>query len=505
MPNSFSSRNRPDGADPSKFSCSPDAEATYDGVENYTEGEGKEGAKYSTSMEYFSEKKTDVEAASFPESSLAAADSLALSLKEDVYVEHILPSEEEIAKEEEKKYIRKKRIARICCISGCIGLLIGIIVLAVMLTKHKKIKEDDFERGIVVNDGSGIGSIESIETNVETNVDEATSAEASKDGDNIFIAESLPEIYYLLESKVYNATALLDLDTPEGKAYNVLLQEEEIKKNSLVLRSINDIDLERYALLVFYFGSDGSAWTNTAGWSNPSEACENWYGVTCQDSLVTGIDLGKLTIIVHHLHECISFEILSAFHYLCEHFPNSSKLIVTIFCYCTDRNNLYGEISEDFCLMNNLKKIRLSDNEVKLPSCFSKLSNLEELDYRGNNYDGELPNDLHSMSSLTYLQLSDNVFTGSLDALFPADASDQPIFPNLTTLNLANNDLSGQIPESRLRRMPNLKQLILHGNPDLSGSLNEMCKGNVISQIDVDCDNISCRCCQSGNNCPSSW
>merc|ERR1712166_934502 len=88
------------------------------------------------------------------------------------------------------------------------------------------------------------------------------------------------------------------------------------------------------------------------------------------------------------------------------------------------------------------------------------------------------------MSSLTYLQLSDNVFTGSLDALFPADASDQPIFPNLTTLNLANNDLSGQIPESRLRRMPNLKQLILHGNPDLSGSLNEMCKGNVISQID---------------------
>ncbi|OEU15539.1 L domain-like protein [Fragilariopsis cylindrus CCMP1102] len=411
-------------------------------------------------MEYFSEKKADVEAASFPEPSLAAADSLALSLKEEVYVEHILPSEDEIAKEEEKKYIRKKRIARICCISSCIGLLIGIIVLAVMLTKHKKIKEDDFERGIVVNDGSGIGSIESIETNVETNVDEATSVEASKDGDNIFIAESLPELYYLLESKVYNATALLDLDTPEGKAYNFLLEEEEIKKNSLVLRSINDIDLERYALLVFYFGSDGSAWTNTAGWSNPSEACENWYGVTCQDSLVTGIDL--------------------------------------------DRNNLYGEISEDFCLMNNLKKIRLSDNEVKLPSCFSKLSNLEELDYRGNNYDGELPNDLHSMSSLTYLQLSDNVFTGSLDALFPADASDQPIFPNLITLNLANNDLSGQIPESRLRRMPNLKQLILHGNPDLSGSLNEMCKGDVISQIDVDCDKISCKCCQSGNNCPSS-
>jgi hypothetical protein len=309
MPNSFSSRNRPDGADLSKFSCSPDAEAAYDEVEKYMEGEEEEGAKYSNSMEYFSEKKTDVEAATFPESSLAAADSLALSLDEEVYVEHELPSEEEIAKEEETKYIRKKRIARIFCISGCIGLLIGIIVLAVMLTKHKKIKEEDFEGGIVVNDGIGIGSIESIESNVETNVDDATSVEASKDGDNIFIAEPLPEIYYLLESKVYNATALLDSDAPEGKAYNLLLEEEEMKKTSSVLRSINDIDLERYALLVLYFGSDGSAWTNTVGWSNPSEACEDWHGVTCQNSVVTGIDLGKLTITIYHLHECFSSEI----------------------------------------------------------------------------------------------------------------------------------------------------------------------------------------------------
>jgi hypothetical protein len=500
MPNSFSRRNQPNGADLSGFSCSPNNEATYDGVGTYTEGEGEEGGIYSKSMEYFSEKKTDVEAASFPESSLAAADSLALSPEDEVYVEHELPSEEEIAKEEETKYIRKKRIARILCLSGCIGLLIGIIVLAVMLTKHKKIKEGDFERGIVVNDGSGIGSIESIESNVDEATGVEASVEASKDGDSIFIAEPLPEIYYLLESKVYNATALLDLDTPEGKAYNVLLEEGEIKKNSSVLRSINDIDLERYALLVLYFGSDGSAWTNTAGWSNPTEACEDWHGVTCQNSVVTGIDLGKLIIIL------ISFVgNIFGFHYLCVHFPNRSKLIGTIFCYNTDRNNLHGEIPEDFCLMNNLKTIRLSDNEVKLPSCFSKLSNLEELDYRGNNYGGELPNDLHSMSSLTYLQLSGNGFTGSLDALFPADANDQPIFPNLVTLNLANNDLSGQIPESRLRRMPNLQQLILHGNPDLSGSLNEMCKGNVISQIDVDCDTISCKCCQSGNNCPSSW
>ena len=154
--------------------------------------------------------------------------------------------------------------------------------------------------------------------------------------------------------------------------------------------------------------------------------------------------------------------------------------------------------------MNDLKILRLSGNEVKLPSCFSRLSNLEELDFRGNDYAGGLPSDLYSMPSLTHLELSDNEFSGSIDALFPESTSDESIFPNLTTLKLANNNLSGEIPESTLRRMSSLDSIDLHGNPELSGSLNEMCKGDGISQIDADCDKVSCKCCRSGNKCPSS-
>jgi Leucine-rich repeat (LRR) protein len=154
--------------------------------------------------------------------------------------------------------------------------------------------------------------------------------------------------------------------------------------------------------------------------------------------------------------------------------------------------------------MNRLKFVRLSGNKVKPPSCFSRLSELQELDFRSNDYAGELPNGLYALPSLTSLELSGNEFVGSIDMLFPEVKSNGPIFPNLRTLNLANNNLSGEIPENALRRLRSLDNLILNGNPQLSGSLNEMCKGDDISQIDADCDKVSCKCCTMGKNCPSS-
>merc|ERR1712232_1399351 len=128
---------------------------------------------------------------------------------------------------------------------------------------------------------------------------------------------------------VYNSSALLDTSTPEGKAFNVLVEEAKTKKNASMLRTTNSVDLQRYSLLVLYFAADGGSWTNFAGWSTQSDACEAWYGITCQNSLVTAIDL--------------------------------------------DRNNLYGSIPEDFCLLKDLKVSKLSGNRVTLPSCAFKL------------------------------------------------------------------------------------------------------------------------------------
>ena len=169
-----------------------------------------------------------------------------------------------------------------------------------------------------------------------------------------------------------------------------------------------------------------------------------------------------------------------------------------------DGNNLSGKISEDFCLVNGLEFLRLNGNSVELPACLPKLSKLQELDYRNNNFSGLLPSGFSAIPSLKSLLLSDNDFAGSIDALFSNAFGSEVFFPKLKTLNLANNDLSGEIPESILRRLPSLDVLLMHGNPQISGSLDEMCKGDKLSEIDVDCNQVSCRCCTLGQNCPSS-
>lgn len=359
----------------------------------------------------------------FEDSSLAAADSLALPMDEELYDVKAISSDGK-AKAEMTRRILTRKIA--ICFSSV--LLVAIIVLSVVLTRTNE------------NDSGSI----------DASIDRADG------GDNIF-SKQRSDIYSLLESRVHDPAALLDMDTPEGRAFNMLVQERKVD-TSKALRS--DFYIQRYALHVLYFGTNGEDWTNTAGWSTRSEACEELYGVVCKDSLIIGIDL--------------------------------------------DRNNLNGKLSEDFCLMNGLTFLRISENVVELPRCLPKLSQLHELDFRRNGFVGGLPFGLYSMPSLKSLELSDNDFSGSIDTLFANAMSNEPFFPNLRTLNLANNNLSGEIPEGVLRRLPSLDELLLHGNPQLSGSLNEMCKGDRFSQIDADCDVVSCRCCTSGENCPSS-
>ena len=271
-----------------RFSCAPSLDATYDDVETYLESGGREvdPVIHSYSLQSFEkqqnemddsapavleEQRTDLDA-SFSEASLAAADSLALSPESEIYVEHSLPSDRVVGK---KKKTRRNGV--ILCFSSF--LLIGIIVLSVMLTKSNKVPARD----IAVDVASTTVSIDSVEESTKV--------------DNIFSTEPepLPDIYFLLQAKVYNPAALLDMDTPEGKAFNILVEEAKTK-NTAVSRSIDDLNLQRYALLVLYFGADGGAWTSTTGWSTPSGACEAWHGVTCQNSLVTGIDLGKIII-----------------------------------------------------------------------------------------------------------------------------------------------------------------------------------------------------------------
>ena len=76
-----------------------------------------------------------------------------------------------------------------------------------------------------------------------------------------------------------------DKDTPQGKAYSFLLEEEPSFVCSSTL-------LQRYGLSTFYFAMEGSSWTNNDGWLGNKHEC-NWYGVDCDDNkFSTSLNLG---------------------------------------------------------------------------------------------------------------------------------------------------------------------------------------------------------------------
>ncbi len=48
---------------------------------------------------------------------------------------------------------------------------------------------------------------------------------------------------------------------------------------------------ERNALKEFYEAAKGGDWANSAGWLNPYANVCTWFGVTCKDDRVVGLNL----------------------------------------------------------------------------------------------------------------------------------------------------------------------------------------------------------------------
>ena len=190
--------------------------------------------------------------------SLASADSLALPIdQDDVFDEPVILGQGKASAETKRRILSRKVLLSLSSI-----LTVAIVSLVVVLM-------------MTMNDRT------------ESSVDKVVVG-----SHNIFAAgPELNDIYSLLKSKVHDPNVLLDMETPEGRAFKILVDERKVD-TSTALRS--DFYVQRYALLVLFFGTNGGEWTYTSGWSSQTESFEEWYGVVSQDSMVIGIDLGEL-------------------------------------------------------------------------------------------------------------------------------------------------------------------------------------------------------------------
>jgi len=232
------------------------------------------------------------------------------------------------------------------------------------------------------------------------------------------------------ETQVWSIEVTADTETVLDVIYSAL--------------SFNCDITEREALIALYNSTDGSNWIDNTGWLGaPGSEC-TWYGITCQDSKVTNIDL--------------------------------------------EENNLVGTIPSELGCISDLLDLRLHRNGLtgSIQAVIENLTNLEYLNLANNQFEGSIPEEIGSLDNLRHLYLYQNGFTGSIpaalgdltelrDLLLGANDLDGSIpvqlgnLSNLETLNLHDNQLTGIIPEE-LGSLSNLQFLGLNGN-QLTGSI----------------------------------
>ncbi len=127
-------------------------------------------------------------------------------------------------------------------------------------------------------------------------------------------------------------------------------------------------------------------------------------------------------------------------------------------------NDLSGQMSPELGSLTNLNILDFSGNEFEeeIPLWLVNLVNLETLDLGANSFRGNIPPELAKLDNLQTLTLGFNELTGEI----PPEIGD---FKNLTSLYLSVNNLSGEIPPE-LGNLTNLLSLSI-GSNDLTGEI----------------------------------
>jgi len=211
------------------------------------------------------------------------------------------------------------------------------------------------------------------------------------------------------------------------------------------------------ALVALYDSTDGDNWTNNEGWNVTSTPC-SWYGVSCENGVVTTIDLddNNLTGTLPDWSALTSLqELLLGHNKITETIPGLSNL-TNLKVLSLKYNDLSGAIPE-LSHLSQLTTLWLEGNNLigSIPD-LSGLSSLTGMSLAANQLSGEIP-DLSGLTSAHSIYLGDNQLTGSIPDLSRVT--------HLWNFSVANNQLSGEIPS--LASLPKLESFDLTGDNKL--------------------------------------
>ena len=201
-----------------------------------------------------------------------------------------------------------------------------------------------------------------------------------------------------------------------------------------------DIETEFDVLVALYQTTDGENWTNQSGWLVDEDHC-NWYGVTCVDGYVQGLNLSNNQLSGPILKELDNLDQLQILilggNQLSGPIPPELSKLSNLTILNLGNNALYGSIPEVLGNLSILERLVLGGNLLRgnIPPKLGKLANLKSLVLGGNQLEGFIPQELGNLGNLENLVLGGNQLKG----IIPKELSN---LTKLQNLRLINNQLS---------------------------------------------------------------
>jgi Leucine-rich repeat (LRR) protein len=136
---------------------------------------------------------------------------------------------------------------------------------------------------------------------------------------------------------------------------------------------------------------------------------------------------------------------------------NFSTQLGNTYVFKASRNNLSGNIPTSFCKVFEILDLSYNSFNGSVPSCLMEDAYpLRVLSLKGNQLDGELPNNINEDCTLELLDISGNMIEGQLPKSLLA-------CKRLEVLDIANNEITGSFP-CWMSTLPRLQVVILKHN-----------------------------------------